>query len=320
MSDKNLPERGGADRPAMPGRDRRGLGRGLSALMADTALDAPADAPRSPDRMLPIARIRPNLSQPRRNFADQAMDDLTDSIRAKGVIQPLIVRPDPNFPGDYQIVAGERRWRAAQRARLHELPVIIRELDDTETLEVALIENIQRADLNAIEEAVAFAKLIERFGHTQDKLATALGKSRSHIANTLRLLNLPEELREMVRDGRLSAGHARALLTSDDPAGLAAQVLEKGLSVRQTEALARKDAEVPAPTTPRSRAPSGQKDADTRALEQDVSAATGLMVSISFDAISGKGSILIGYEDLGTLDRICEVLSDPASGLGRHRR
>ncbi|MCC6006274.1 MAG: ParB/RepB/Spo0J family partition protein [Rhodobacteraceae bacterium] len=298
-------------------RDRRGLGRGLSALMADVALDAPEQAsPRSPDRMVPVARIRPNPAQPRRDFDDEALADLTRSIREKGVLQPLIVRPDPTHEGEYQIVAGERRWRAAQRAQVHEVPVLLRDLDDTEALEVALIENIQRADLNAAEEAQAYAQLMERFGHTQEKLAAALGKSRSHIANTLRLVSLPDDVLALLRAGKLSAGHARALVPTENPSDLARQVVARGLSVRQTEHLAKRaglSESLPAPE--RAPRPRPEKDADTRALEGDLSAAIGLPVSITHELVSGMGYVQIHYNDLETLDRICAVLSDPSSRI-----
>jgi ParB family chromosome partitioning protein len=189
----------------------RGLGRGLSALMADVTPDRSGDAPRRPDRSLPVEALRPNPAQPRRSFDETELNELADSIREKGVIQPLIVRPDPSAEGRYEIVAGERRWRAAQRAQLHEVPVIIRDYTDTEVLEVAIIENIQRTDLNAIDEASAYRQLMERFGHTQDQLATVLGKSRSHVANQMRLLTLPEEVQGHVVQGRLTAGHSPAV-------------------------------------------------------------------------------------------------------------
>ena len=217
----------------------RGLGRGLSALMADVEADTflkPA-AGRAADMALPIEKIQPNPDQPRRQFTEADLADLAASIRAKGVIQPLIVRKSPKTAEMYEIVAGERRWRAAQMVQLHELPVLIREFNDTEVLEVAIIENIQRADLNPIEEAAGYRQLMDKFGHTQEKLADALGKSRSYIANLLRLLHLPEEVLELLRSGTLTAGHARALITSDTPGDLARQVVAGGLSVRATEAL-----------------------------------------------------------------------------------
>ena len=219
-------------------KERRGLGRGLSALMADVAPPEPGDAaPRRSQQAIPVDRIHPNPDQPRRTFQREALDELAASIREKGVIQPLILRADPSNPEAYQIVAGERRWRAAQIARLHEVPAIVREFDDLEVLEIAIIENIQRADLNAIEEAAGYRQLMDRFGHTQEKLAEALGKSRSHIANTMRLLTLPDLVQDMVAEGKLSAGHARALVTASDPLALAREVADRGLSgARRREA------------------------------------------------------------------------------------
>lgn len=292
---------------SMKGNRTRGLGRGLSALMADVAPDTQPNAvPAKAERMLPIESIMPNPDQPRRRFAEEDLRELADSIEEKGVIQPLIVRPDPAAEGVFQIVAGERRWRASQIARLHELPVIVRDYSDLEVLEIAIIENIQRADLNAIEEAAGYRQLMDRFGHTQEKLAEALGKSRSHIANLLRLLSLPDEVTEMVKDGRLSAGHARALVTSEDAVSLARQVVSKGLSVRATEALVKK---ADAPEKPRApRAPSA-KDADTRALEGDLSATLGMKVSIDHSAGGESGKLTISYGSLDDLDELCRKLS-----------
>jgi ParB family chromosome partitioning protein len=295
-------------------RERTGLGRGLSALMAD--IETPGEASGEAEastadtqprgvRTVPIDRIVPNPDQPRRSFAEDALDELAESIRAKGVIQPLIVRPDPRDPAKFQIVAGERRWRASQRAQLHDLPVIVRDFDDTEVLEVAIIENIQRADLNALEEALGYRQLIDRFGHTQEQLATALGKSRSHIANMMRLLGLPEEIQEMLRAGQLSAGHARALLTADDPLTLARQVVAKGLSVRDVEKRAKAKPGGEAKKRP---APGAAKDADTVALEGDLSASVGMPVTIAHDAASGGGSVTIRYADLEKLDDIIRLL------------
>ena len=218
--------------------EKKGLGRGLSALMSDVNLGpATESAPRRADARLPVDKLRPNPLQPRKDFDADALQALADSIRQKGVIQPLIVRP----VGDaYEIVAGERRWRAAQMAQSHDVPVVIRELDDTEVLEIAIIENIQREDLNAIEEALGLRQLMDRFGHTQEKVAEALSKSRSHVANLLRLLVLPASVQQMVRGGGLSAGHARALIGSENPEALAQRIVSQGLSVRETEALVRK--------------------------------------------------------------------------------
>ncbi|MCV6596308.1 MAG: ParB/RepB/Spo0J family partition protein, partial [Mangrovicoccus sp.] len=226
----------------MSQKEKRGLGRGLSALMADVAPQPEPTAqaaPRRPDMSLPIEQVEPNPDQPRRSFNEVALQELADSIREKGILQPLIVRPFGGEPKTYQIVAGERRWRAAQAAQLHEVPVIVRDFTDTEVLEIAIVENIQRADLNPIDEARGYAQLIERFGHTQEKLGEVMGKSRSHIANSLRLMQLPDEVQGMLAEGALSAGHARALITSEDASTLARQVVAKGLSVRDTEKLAK---------------------------------------------------------------------------------
>jgi ParB family chromosome partitioning protein len=220
----------------------RGLGRGLSALMADVEVDVlnEKSGQRRIDLSLPIEKIQPNPDQPRRMFSDDNLSELAASILAKGIIQPLIVRKSPKVPDTYEIVAGERRWRAAQLAQLHELPVLVREFDDVEVLEVAIIENIQRLDLNPVEEAAGYKQLMDKFGHTQEKLAEALSKSRSYIANLLRLLHLPDEVLNLVQSGALSAGHARALITSDNPVDLARQVVSSGLSVRATELLVKK--------------------------------------------------------------------------------
>jgi ParB family transcriptional regulator, chromosome partitioning protein len=292
----------------------RGLGRGLSALMADVSAQddriTEASQPRRPDLLVPIEKVFPNPQQPRRSFGAEQLEDLAASIREKGVIQPLIVRRRQAAEGTFEIVAGERRWRAAQMAQLHELPVLVRDFNDTEVLEIAIIENIQRADLNPIEEAVGYKQLMEKFGHTQDKLSAVLGKSRSYIANLVRLLQLPEEVQTYLRDGQLSAGHARALITADDPSGLARKVIQLGLSVRETERLAKKEAasgsvEGQADGKPRK---SLEKDADTRALEGDLSANLGMKVSIQHDKGQESGVISIRYTSLDELDDLCRKL------------
>ncbi|WP_179381402.1 ParB/RepB/Spo0J family partition protein [Jannaschia marina] len=295
---------------------KRAMRRGLSALMADVGVSATdmSTAP-TPDRTLPIEKIRPNPDQPRRTFDEDHLSDLAASIAQKGILQPLIVRPDPGAAGEFQIVAGERRWRAAQRAGLHEVPVIQRELDDTEVLEIAIIENIQRADLNAIEEALGFRQLMERFGHTQEQLSSVLGKSRSHVANLMRLLKLPEAVQDMLRQGALSAGHARALINAPDPVALARRVVSAGLSVRETERLAKATTEGTASPGKSGRAGAApEKDADTRALEGDLSASLGLSVQINHAAGDEGGHLSIRYRSLDDLDRLCELLS---SGLDR---
>lgn len=283
--------------------EKKGLGRGLSALLADVGPAPRADAAAAGQRVVPIDRIVANPDQPRRAFDDKDLQDLAASIREKGVIQPLILRPHPRDPDAYQIVAGERRWRAAQLAEVHELPAVIRELDDAEVLELAIIENVQRADLNAAEEALGYRQLMDRFGHTQERLAEALGKSRSHIANLLRLLTLPEPVLDLLRSGRLSAGHARALVTAGNPESLARQVIDRDLSVRQTEALAR-DATRPrqAPAAP------AAKDADTRALEADLTANLRLKVSIDHKPGGPGGELRIRYTNLEELDGLCQLL------------
>ena len=294
----------------MTKKPARGLGRGLSALMADVAPEEPtvegAPAVRKADQMVPIERVVPNPGQPRRTFTPADLDDLAASIREKGIIQPLILRK--KGPGDtYEIVAGERRWRAAQMAQLHEVPALVREYTDTEALEIAIIENIQRADLNAVEEAAGYRELMDRFGHTQEKLAEALGKSRSHIANMLRLLNLPSDVLEYLREGKLSAGHARALVTADDPLGLAKTVVAKGLSVREVERLAKRPATGAERAKP-STQPAPRKDADTIALEGDLSAALGLKVVIDHKPGGESGAVTIRYATLEELDDICRKL------------
>ncbi|SOH93261.1 chromosome partitioning protein, ParB family [Monaibacterium marinum] len=282
--------------------DRKGLGRGLSALLVD--VDPAQSSGNQNVQHLPIDNISPNPDQPRRSFTEENLEELTRSIREKGVIQPLIVRVDPKNSERYQIVAGERRWRASQRAKLHELPVVIREFNDVEVLEVAIIENIQRSDLNAVEEARGYKQLMEKFGHTQEKLAEALGKSRSYIANLLRLLVLPDEILDMLVDGKLTAGHARTLVPLADPVPLAHQIVQQGLSVREAEKRAK--APVGLGTRQQPRAP--KKDADTRSLEGDLSATLGLAVSIQHQA-GGGGQVSVTYNDLDELDRLCQLLS-----------
>lgn len=291
--------------------ERRGLGRGLSALMADVNLDPAADAAnilRRGDLMVPVEKLVPNPQQPRRDFSEAGLQDLAASLRQKGVIQPLIVRPIAGSD-TYEIVAGERRWRAAQIAQLHDLPVIVRDLDDTEVLEIAIIENIQRADLNAIEEALGFRQLMNRFGHTQEKLAEALSKSRPHIANLLRLLTLPDDVQAFVREGKITSGHARAMITSKDPSALAQRVIAGGLSVRETERLAKAITETQ-PVAKQARQRFNEKDADTKALEADLSANLKMSVIITHERGTESGILSIRYNKLDDLDLLCRVLSD----------
>jgi ParB family chromosome partitioning protein len=293
-------------------QERRGLGRGLSALMADINVTADQN-PISQDgrrggQTIAVEKIFPNPNQPRRDFTIAAMEDLAASIRQKGVLQPLIVRPIAGTD-TFEIVAGERRWRAAQMAQLHRLPVVIRDFDDTEVLEVAIIENIQRADLNAIEEAASFRHLMDRFGHTQEKIAEALSKSRSHIANMLRLLNLPDDVQALIREGKLSAGHARALIPTSNPSELAKIIVEKGLSVRETESLAKETSSTPPRAKQGSRGTRHEKDADTRALEADLSANLKMAVLINHEPGGDSGILSIKYNTLQDLDNLCQTLS-----------
>lgn len=256
-------------------------------------------------RGLPIELVQRNPQQPRKHFDEAELNDLASSIRSHGILQPILVRPIAE--GKYEIVAGERRWRAAQRAGLHTIPAVIRELNEVEVLEIAIVENVQRMDLNPIEEAQGFQALIDRFGRTQQEIADAVGKSRPHIANMLRLLQLPDDLQEMVRDGRLSSGHARAILTAPDPRGLAQRAISEGLNVRDIERLAQqaKD-EKHGPRVSSGGASADAKNADTRALEQSLSNALGLDVTINDKA--GAGEVKISYKTLEQLDDVIRRL------------
>ena len=276
------------------------LGRGLAALMGEVRAEPAVDrGPRTP-RRLPLAVLSPNPNNPRKRFRDDELADLTASIKERGVVQPLIVRPVPNATDKYEIIAGERRWRAAQKAGLHDVPVLIREASDKESLEIAIIENVQRADLNSLEEARGYQQLIDQYGYSQQELAEVIGKSRPHIANTIRLLGLPEAVQIFIMDGRLSAGHARALLTLDDPIAAAKRILTEGLSVRETETIG----------AGRRRGAGGRtarvKDADTRALEKSLSDLLGLTVNIAHRG--GSGEVRIKYRTLEQLDDVCRRL------------
>ncbi len=288
----------------------KGLGRGLSALLGDEA-DEYASVDRSNNaKELPIEYLEPNPDQPRRTFKEEDLADLTASIREKGVLQPVLVRRLEGEIDRYQIVAGERRWRAAQKAALHNIPVIIKDLNDAETLEIALIENVQRADLNPVEEAAGYQSLIDEYDHTQEELAKFIGKSRSHITNTLRLLSLPERVQGLIGDGKLTAGHARTLIKAADPTALALEIVESGLSVRQAEMLAREGA--PPKKTKRRAKP--EKDPDTLALEDNVTNTLGLKVRVEHKGDRG-GEVRIRYKTLEQLDDVCQRLTAQKAGF-----
>ena len=282
---------------------RRGLGRGLSALLGE-AQDIPhAVEPAEGVRAIPIELVHRNPDQPRRHFPDEEIAELEASIRDKGILQPILVRPSPRTEGEYEIVAGERRWRAAQKAGLRVIPALIRILDDDHAFEIAIVENVQREDLNAMEEAQAYASLMRRMAYTQDKAATAVGKSRSHVANTLRLLQLPDSVQDHVLFGRLTAGHARAILSAAFPEVLAQAIVEKGLSVRDAEALAKGKGAPKKASGPRRAA----KNTDTAALEIDLEDVLGMSVDI-LDR-GGAGELKIKYASLEQLDELCRRLT-----------
>ena len=289
---------------------KRGLGRGLSALMSDVTQEiAPYvdQAPRRADFFVPVEQVQPNPDQPRRAFDDAALQELATSIAEKGVIQPLIVREHPTRTGIYEIVAGERRWRASQIAQLHDIPVIVRQYTDTEVLEVAIIENIQRADLNPIDEGAGYRQLMQKFGHTQEQLSSVLGKSRSHIANVIRLLSLPDGVRAYLVDGKLTAGHARTLIGHDDAQRLADHIVKTGMSVRDAEKLA-KSGLTKAKTTKTINSVTG-KDADTVQIEGELSAALGMKVSIDHASGTEGGRLSVSYRNLDQLDDLLRALS-----------
>jgi ParB family transcriptional regulator, chromosome partitioning protein len=283
---------------------RRRLGRGLAALIGEIDRPSqPQEVKVATDGNVPIEFLSPNPRNPRRNFAEAELTDLAQSIREHGIVQPVVVRPSGEA-GRYEIIAGERRWRAAQRTGLAKIPVIVRDVNDRVALELAIIENVQRTDLNSVEEALGYQQLLEEHNYTQADLGQIIGKSRSHVANTLRLLKLPDPVRDMIVDGSLSAGHARTLVTADDPAGLARRIIEGGLSVRQAEALAQQPPQNdngPRPAPKRS-----EKDADTTALEKMLSDASGLKVAISHKDKGGE--VRISYRTLEQLDELCRRL------------
>ena len=280
---------------------QRGLGKGLAALLGETMEPAATGTREGALLSIPIEHLAPQPNQPRQHFDEAEIENLAASIREKGVVQPLVVRPRPGDEDGtpYQIVAGERRWRAAQRAGLHELPAVVRQLSDPESIEIALVENLQRSDLNPLEEATAYRRLIREFDHRQEDVASALGKSRSHVANTVRLLDLPETVKALVGDGTLSAGHGRALLAAADPAALSDTVVRLGLTVRQTEALVRRAGEG------RTRQRKARRDdPNIRALQDDLSRALGLRVTIDPTARGGGGRLTIAYKEPEQLDAL----------------
>ncbi|WP_114094230.1 ParB/RepB/Spo0J family partition protein [Thalassospira xiamenensis] len=302
---------------------KRGLGRGLSALLGEEDDDVGAavagsneavahPGPGGTTQLIAITDLKPSPFQPRSNFDDEAIDDLAASIRQKGIIQPILVRASSTGETTYEIIAGERRWRAAQRAQLHEVPVLVRDFDDRETAEIALIENLQRQDLSPLEESEGYSRLMSDFSHTQEALAQALGKSRSHIANSLRLLTLPSPIKQMLSDRVLSPGHARALLGANNAVELANQIVKKGLNVRQTEKLVKSDGGKTARQKKPSSGRTSDKDPDTVALEHDLSNMLGLAVNIDFDGAGGK--ISVRYETLEQLDDILKRLSQGRLG------
>jgi ParB family chromosome partitioning protein len=276
---------------------RRQLGRGLAALFGEAEGEAVAEP--ALQRRIPIELIRPGAFQPRRRFAEAELEALAQSIREKGILQALLVRPVVGEEAAFELVAGERRWRAAQRVGMHEVPVIVRPLADSEALEIALVENLQREDLSALEEAEAYSRLMEEFGRTQGALAEAVGKSRSHVANTLRLLSLPPPVRRRLEEGELSAGHARALLAAADPVALAAEVVRRGLNVRATEKLVQRRSETPQPKR-------RLREADTVALERELGDRLGLRVTL--DQKKRGGSLTLHYVSLDQLDRVLSLL------------
>ena len=283
---------------------RSRLGRGLAALIGDVGEESQSTERVKAQRRLPIEFLRPNPRNPRRAFAEGELAELAASVHEHGIIQPILVRALRGVNDAYEIIAGERRWRAAQRAALHDVPVVVIEASDEQSLEFAIIENVQRADLNAIEEAMGYEALVTEFKHSQDDIAQIVGKSRSHVANTLRLLKLPEQVKAHIRAGKLSAGHARMLIGQANAEQLAEDIVARGLNVRQVEALAREELKTPSKGR-KARAPAG-KDADTLALEKRLTDALGLAVTI--DHHEGTGTVHVKYRDYHQLDEIIRRL------------
>ncbi|MBB4093821.1 ParB/RepB/Spo0J family partition protein [Ochrobactrum pecoris] len=285
---------------------KKRLGRGLAALIGE--IDRPVEERKAPvpiERNVPIEFVTRNPRNPRRMFSEGELEDLAQSIKEHGVVQPIVVRPAPGQPDHFELIAGERRWRASQRAGVDTIPVIVRDVDDRVALEIAIIENVQRADLNAVEEAMGYQQLIDNHDYTQNDLAQVIGKSRSHVANTLRLLKLPQPVQDFIADGALSAGHARSLITMENPTALAERIVKDGLSVRQVEALAQAEARGGTEAKPGKTAPV-EKDADTKALEKLLSDVTGMKVEINHRDRGGE--VKIRYSSLEQLDEICRRL------------
>ncbi len=282
---------------------KRRLGKGLAALIGDVDTDAAVMTRARTQRRVPVEFLERNPRNPRTTFKDDDLAELTASVKEKGIVQPILVRPKPDAGSDsFEIIAGERRWRAAQKAGLHEVPVVIQEVSDQEALELAIIENVQRADLNPVEEARGYARLIEEFSYTQADLASVIGKSRSHVANTMRLLKLPQPIQDHLSEGALSAGHARALITAENPEDLARQIVDGGLSVRDAEVLAQTPAKKAAGSSHKP-----EKDADTKALERRLTDALGLTVVINHKP-NGAGEVRIRYKDVDQLEAVCQRL------------
>lgn len=310
---------------------KKRLGRGLAALMGD--LDQPVTSPKAKsdgvesaaevdtiikqgERVVPIEHIRANPNNPRKFFADSDLQDLSNSIREHGIVQPILVRPvkgEDLGGAQYEIIAGERRWRSAQKAGLHEVPIVIRDVADKQALELAIIENVQRADLNSVEEALGYQQLIDEYDYSQNELAQVIGKSRSHVANTLRLLKLPKDVQSLVSDGSLSAGHARTLVTADNPQALAKRIVEEGLSVRQAEVLAQGELETKSSSGKSAKSSSAEKTADIRALEQRLEDSLGLKIDLRHGD-KEKGELRIKYSNLDQLDEICKRLQNGLLG------
>jgi ParB family chromosome partitioning protein len=286
----------------MPQQTKRRLGRGLAALIGEEVKEDSPSQPAKPFRQVPIEFLHANPNNPRKAFRKEELEDLAHSIRERGLLQPILARTRPDGRS-FEIVAGERRWRAAQLAGIHEVPVVVRELSDGEALEVALIENIQRTDLNALEEARAYAQLMEQFAYTQQQLADSLGKSRSHVANTLRLLTLPDEVKRFIEDGSLTAGHARSLIAAERPLELASEIMKMGLSVRGAEKLSRDRTEALAGVQTRA----SKRDPNIREVEQSLEEATGLRVQIRDAGMKG-GRLIIHYKNVEQLDELCRRL------------